>query len=355
MIIGFLTIANEKILVAYTALHPSSLEDAGKPSDHRNSSKPSSSPYVNLDEIQAPVFSDETICQGHPDESRTPNASDSASSYSPWSDSSNEEAVDPNSNMQESIYQQPFLDLAKQIIEYLDLLNSLSVAIRRSGTAMRYEKADKSLQISEYTDIIRSLNFYLARKVLNHNKEGITLLRAKSDSGFGSPCNSISIDEALDVRQRLVDPAMISVQDRLVFANVRRRHRIMYARRHAEKMIQSEDFHSEAPPHLDATLAIALKQSGHTHQSTNTPSVPEPQEPRAQSKIPRTATTATGLGSQFNALPPRHNMASTKVTTTGISVVFPRAPRTNPNTSFFQCPYCFLTLDKKYTGKTRWR
>lgn len=326
--------------------------------DLQDCSKSAIASHENVDNAQASASSDESTLRDFQDEANSADTSSSSGSCSTWSDFSNDQLGDGDLDTQGCASHGLRSELSRQITGVIDQLNRLSTAIRRSGSVMRYEKADLSLAISGHLDFISSLHFYLAREVLSHNPHGMSLLRSKSFSGPRQSLKSISVEEALRFRQDLIGHTLRSVQDRLITANVKRRNRILYARRRAEKMVESLGMQSETSPSVKVSIPLALNRGPQIQQAILPQPNFGPEERRAQTKAPGapgTATTATGVGSQLNASHLRSSVASGKLTRTGAATEFPRTPWRDRGTSIFQCPYCYDTMDRKYSERARWR
>lgn len=186
----------------------------------------------------------------------------------------------------------------------------------------------------------------------------MSLLRSKSFSGPRQSLKSISVEEALRLGQDLIDHTIRSVQDRLITADVKRRNRILYARRRAEKMVESLGMQSETSPSVKVGIPIDLSRGPQIQQSILPQPNFGPEERRAQTKVPGapdTATTVTGVGSQLNAFHLRNSVASGKLTRTGATTEFPHTPWRDRGASIFQCPYCYDIMDRKYSENARWR
>ena len=246
----------------------------------------------------------------------------------------------------------------QNIVKVIDQLNRLSVAIRRSGNRMRYEKADRCLQMDKYADFHDSLNFLFALKVLKSSEEGRTILRSKPPTNFDEPTDSFSMQGMLTLRRRLVHPVLLSIQERLIDLNIKRRHRIIYAKDHSSRIATERKTQSTVPAELGQRMQFARKESSQVRQAEAQDSfigaiVERPQD---QCKETLAATSATGVGSQLAGIPqPQSSLAPTQVTATGSMVEFPRPPNIRQDASIFQCPFCCITLDEKYSKKARWR
>ncbi|KAM0259123.1 hypothetical protein ACHAQJ_003494 [Trichoderma viride] len=153
------------------------------------------------------------------DSDRTPNSTSwfTALVYSPKtaSDTSTdsnvgEELDDPHSEV-------TLKKVMRDIDDILDQLIMLGFAIRKSGTVTRLRKADSSFKSNENEDLRKHLEFILLNSAVRRQKN-------REDS----------VENTTKKRMQEVTPE----QRHLILANLRRRHRFRYARRHQQKLDQ---------------------------------------------------------------------------------------------------------------------
>lgn len=279
-------------------------------------------------------------------------------SQRPRPDCSDEPTGNSGAGTKSSAPSTPFSEISTRINRIMDQLNRLSMAIRRSGNVIRYEKADRSLKLEEYAEFINTLHFLLARKIKGHNEEEKTaVLRSGLLPDPKQLTKTITIEEVLQLRQMLTDPVLLSIQDRLIRINVKRRNRIFCARDRSERMTSQYSNQARSLIHTQTQDASAPGGLRLPHDnSLERGNEPHNKQPKEQSTRTLVASSATGLGSQLARPPqPPNSAAPTKTTTTGADIGFPRPPHRQHDASLFQCPYCYITLDKKYSEKRRWR
>ncbi|RSL41921.1 hypothetical protein CEP54_015665 [Fusarium duplospermum] len=150
----------------------------------------------------------------------------------------------------ESTRSAPIKEVMQGTEDLLDQLIRLGFAIRKSGTTSRLRRADKSFREEDHQDLKAHLALVLA---LNAQKQYDN--RAKKTA------------ERVPDPQKSYDQLMPE-QRQLIIANLRRRHRFIYARRHQKKL--------EEPPELNIfqeTKPLA-KTSEPTQPAINAPITP---------------------------------------------------------------------------------
>ncbi|KAK3324954.1 hypothetical protein B0H66DRAFT_547158 [Apodospora peruviana] len=256
----------------------------------------------------------------------------------------------------------------------LDLLTSLSVAIIRSGTKLRYGRADAALKIASprYDPLRRHLAALLI-----------------PPSGLAAPASrreevtaqDVAPQSSPDVIGAWLDGSRLTrVQRAMIDAVIVRHNRICYAR--APWRIPT-DAQSEPKLRLTASTvagAVAASTPTSIHRpSTNSPVLAR-QSPRTTAassqpsvawrpRAPRTAASlsilassmpATDIGSSFTlAAPMEPEKAVRDITVNtgiGLGLEYPPRPLIDSNAKGFKCPFCSQTLPREYLDtKTRWR
>lgn len=229
-----------------------------------------------------------------------------------------------------------------EVEQVVDHLARLGVAIRKSGSNARSQKADRLFKQEDHSDLFR----YLTVVVL----------------GRGSP-------EGREHYQ--VNPGLLSpVQERLIRANLRRRNRFLYAQRHAMKLAFAtavptvEQF--QMPGFVDGPLpvqedevapepsATVIPEPEETPELENTPVITSSRQP-----MPFTATSASAVGTAIQEvprfMPAPSQLARTNITSTAAKVAYPRPPQVREGLRYFKCPCCCQTLSSLYQQSTHWK
>ncbi|KAF4954705.1 hypothetical protein FSARC_12035 [Fusarium sarcochroum] len=129
-------------------------------------------------------------------------------SFSPWSDLSTTTS-ESSDGLDYSVTRVDALDAAKHEVEQvIDHLTRLGFAIRKSGITSRSQKADRLFEFEDHHDLFRYLTVLILGRGSEEGREHYN-----------------------------VDPKTLSpIQERLAVANLRRRHRFLYAQKHAQKL-----------------------------------------------------------------------------------------------------------------------
>lgn len=229
----------------------------------------------------------------------------------------------------------PLSEVMKHTDDTLDQLIRLGVAIRKSGTNARLRKADNSFKQGDHNDLQQYLSLNL-------------LVEASKQQ----------VNEMKNTEERIIDPdksydQMSPEQQHLIIANLRRRHRFLYARRHQKKL--------EGP--LDINLAHETKRAT---QFVETPKAAAPGHPTKTSKgkpdvneTPHdsgmTVTTASAVeGDVLNAVATPSQVAS-RVSVTTARMNYPSPLPACDGMRSFKCPYCYQTLPVMFRERPRWR
>lgn len=224
------------------------------------------------------------------------------------------------------------LELAVQDVDsVLEQLASLAVAIRRSGSTTRMQKADRTFDPSKHPELQRHLTLFIA---------------------FQSP----SQIEQLRVARRSQSPTsgpafhLDTVQERLITANLRRRHRFLYAQRHASKLERhTQEYESSlrnaTKLHANQVAeASELEAEDNVTSKTTQTGIEFPTIPKGV----LTNTTASEVVTPIRYSIPRRTapsqQARTEISTTASKLVYPTGPEIKPSASTFQCPCCCMPL-----------
>ena len=166
----------------------------------------------------------------------------------------------------------PFSEQMFNIKTILGQLARISTALRQSGTKYRYRKADASLKEEDFEDF----------------KEHLTVMILGIQPNAEEPANAVIM------RLSISEPELTAVQKRLIYANIVRRNRIIFATRSMKPVTQQAQ---------QRPVKIAEIPAPKTEPITCLPSrLVEPVEPpQAPSIVTQSITqTVTEVGSQFN-------------------------------------------------------
>ena len=160
-------------------------------------------------------------------------------------------------------------------------------------------------------------------------------------------------------RQTSVHPTILAVQERMVATNVKRRNRILYARNNSARLKKNQKDRAHGSDHAEMgeTLASSSAQVRLPRGDLSEQSEPLENNATAQKHLSSShASSATGVGPRVTRLTQSGNSATPKdVIHTGAAMDFPRPPQMQRGTNTLQCPYCYTTLDEKYSHPKRWR
>ncbi|RAO64680.1 uncharacterized protein BHQ10_000692 [Talaromyces amestolkiae] len=218
-------------------------------------------------------------------------------------------------------------------------LISMGVAIRRSGRKSRLHKADSSFDRDrkKYCD----LQTHLAIVIVSRPSEGPRSL-SESDS--------------------FADIKLSPIQNRLIEANLRRRHRFMEAQRHSN-LLKSPTlgiFESPSLQEVSDILATVGADSSLEHET-------HPNEPALRQLLPVTAaraetltmsgTIASAPETDFKGLQHDGHAGSTATRITAITAAarYPKAKTLGTQHFSFKCPCCCQAIPAKEAEENRFR
>ena len=222
----------------------------------------------------------------------------------------------------------------------LDQLIRLGLTIRKSSPNVRLRTADSSFRQDNYQDLQRHLTLFLMLEAESYNSKR---------------------DKSAD--QRLVDTGVgyqqLSRQKKhLILANLRRRHRFVYARHHQKTLKGSLDIET-----VRARETKRASRPANTTKST-TPSQTVAESIKNEPPLQRTVyaprpgmTIATALPAEedvFKALP-AYSRAESSVSVTTAKLSYPPPPPTPYGVKSFKCPCCYQALPIMFSEKARWR
>ncbi|KAL7899213.1 hypothetical protein HDV64DRAFT_222974 [Trichoderma sp. TUCIM 5745] len=260
------------------------------------------------------------------------------------SDSSTESDIEDNLDDPHS--EVTLKEVMKDVDDILDQLILLGFAIRKSGTVARLRRADSSFKPSENKDLQEHLEFILLNSVARRQKN------MKDDVGSTT-------------RGRIQE--VTPEQRHLILANLRRRHRFQYARRHQQKLdqlttytpvakakifAQTPEEHQEITPRLNKSPASNDGKSPPTEDFPSTPSAAMPQNLQVPEMSATTPSVAEGDILQM-AMPTA--AAASRVSVSVATMHYPSPPPVSQKMRGFKCPCCYQTLPEMYKNWSRWR
>lgn len=223
----------------------------------------------------------------------------------------------------------------QDVNDIIGQLSRITISIRKAGTNARIQKADASYDPDHPQ--IKALSQHLQLLLLvKPSKNGTLQARASSQGILVLSCR----DDTAVVDSH----SLTAIQKRLIEANLKRRNRFLYARRHAMKLSERDQilFTSNPVPRKSPLPPVfnVLKRTTEEHG------------------VPKlySATTATEVQDPI-ALP---TQASAQPATTVISaissrVTYPRPPPLRSDQNVFQCPCCCQTLSTSMSRGSQWK
>jgi len=241
-----------------------------------------------------------------------------ARSFSPWSDDS---ASDTQSETEFKPLSSgnPLHENMQNIEMMLDQLARIAVAVRRSGRRSRLQKADQRFKSEEHKDLQKHL---------------ITILLARPEFS-----------------KEQIEPSKLSkVQQRLIYCNLKRRNRFLYAQQHSKWL----DPDTAGRP--IETIGTRPPTDGEAAKEKQKKSSSEAADARINPTI-RTGTSASAVSDSL-ALPRALIPApatSTVLSSTVIDIKYPSPPKIKEGARAFTCPCCCQTLPVALSEENRWK
>lgn len=227
------------------------------------------------------------------------------------------------------IEERSLTDAKDDVEAILDQLVRISIAIRRSGTQARLERADKTFipdRHQELKDLLSLLVF--ANNLTREDK--------------------IDANINMDVTALTLSP----IQERLIEANLRRRHRFLFAHRRWTKSSRERE-----PMSRNIILADRSDRLTEPNYSVNaslrTPT--KALEPSAENPAPTITSTAPTTLVEPIEISPNSQPSMTAVSSTSLKVIYPKPPEVLQGQNLFRCPCCYQSLPIAVTAKRNWR
>ncbi|MCJ1470422.1 hypothetical protein MMC07_009067 [Pseudocyphellaria aurata] len=229
----------------------------------------------------------------------------------------------------------------------VDSLAFIGVQIRRSGRESRLRKADDSFD--ENRDRYRKLRAHLACVLTaKPTEEG----RSEDE---GKEINSIDY---------FADMKLPPIQERLVEANLRRRHRFVEAQKYSQRLKDpsTKATHTVIPQQFPTMAATDTKRGVSPMLDTKIATALRPKEVRLPDTGPNVptipATSASGVDSEWQGLLNDHRVRSkiTRITAITAAEVYLRAhPSSSENPKLVNCPCCCQAIQASELEDSKWR
>jgi len=246
-----------------------------------------------------------------------------ARSFSPWSDDS---ASDTQSETEFKPLSSgnPLYENMQSVEMMLDQLARIAVAVRRSGRRSRLQKADQRFKSEEHDDLQKHL---------------ITVLLARPEFS-----------------KEQIEPSKLSeVQQRLIYCNLKRRNRFLYAQQHS-KWLDPDTAGRPSQAQAIETIGTRPLTGGEAAKEKQKKPSSEAADARINPTI-RTGTSASAVSDSLalpRALIPAP-AASTIMSSTVIDIKYPSPPKIKEGARVFTCPCCCQTLPVTLSEENRWR
>lgn len=226
-------------------------------------------------------------------------------------------------------------EVMKHTDDTLDQLIRLGVAIRKSGTNARLRKADSSFNQGDHKDLQQYLTLNL-------------LVEASKQQA----------NEMKNTEERIIDPAqsydrLSPEQQHLIIANLRRRHRFLYARRHQKKLKGPLDINLVHETKRAAQFVEAPKSAAPGHPTKTSKGKPDVYETPHDSGM--TVTTASAVEDDVLNTVATPSQAASRVSVTTARMDYPSPPPARDGMRSFKCPCCYQTLPVMFRERSRWR
>ena len=276
-------------------------------------------------------------------------------SYSSWSGSSDVDENDVAEGPNEFEHDTKSMQI---ITADLTKLNRLSALIKRSTAYIRFERSDRSLKLDDHEDLKNDVITSLTRRMLGTIAyyERILQFHVNNPDFVQESSNAGAFDKeffhVIDTwrSERLTESAT-TVQERLINAVLRRRHRINDARARTVS-IEFHEISSSYQPKKHGSTVDAAKQVGSSSPMPKNPGMNKdhPSVNKASSSL---TATAVGSRAQYRSTAPSRSGRS-GLSATGTKAEFPR-PRISEDAMSFRCPICSQVTERKESEEYRWR
>lgn len=144
---------------------------------------------------------------------------------------------------------------------------------------------------------------------------------------------------------------MTDVAQRLISANLIRRHRFLYARRRWSKQAAERESVTKAWLVPEGPTPSGRAQAA---SMRNVVSENEGHESKIPAPSIITSTVPTAIQGPIQ-IPQGRQSSMTVPSSTGSKAMYPKPPKVSEDVMFFRCPCCFLTLPVTFAKRSRWR
>lgn len=276
-----------------------------------------------------------------------PESEDAPSEAASWFDALDSDSGDKAplsattipSDAGESTSTGPLSEAMKHTQDVLNQLIRLGYSIRKSGTSSRFRRADSSFKQGDHEAFQSHLSLILRVETSNERHGGHTTTNDRVVE------NQDSYDQ--------LTPRQIQ----LVLANLRRRHRFLYARRHQQKLDSVPRQPSIVP---EVKLVYPRDETGRTVAPSQAPkSVVTRLEHRVNvTEKPAGSgmtTAASAVDGNILGGAAEISQAASRVSATAAKLSYPSPPPGTPGMMSFKCPCCCQTLPDIFRSRSRWR
>ena len=250
-----------------------------------------------------------------------------------------------------------FKDLEFDAKTILKQLSRIHVAIRRAGTKLRHQRADDTLQNALEEEDFQEWKIDMENFLL----EGVKRLHPTLTPP--EPLTSLGLRTLSIVQQRLIHANMIRrhrIQVATENSSARRRAVKQQLREAEQQALTVEEAPEPTAPRADEALEKTVKDTKNLKQyinvSTASPHVENKVGSEKESTAQRTATEFP-FDYEVDLAPSRRSATIiTKATQTGRNQDYPRWPKKLDSDGDILCPYCDEPLAADYVrNDARWR
>lgn len=248
--------------------------------------------------------------------------------FSPWSDDSmsNDSVSDeqPKKQLEPQPLKNPLRENMQSIEAILNQLARIAISVRQSGKRSRLQRADHLFNPDDYEDLTNHLS---------------TIILARGEFS-----------------QQQIDPSNLDeIQLRLIYCNLKRRNRFLYAQRHSVRLNPAL-----IPPTTQARAVEILQFHLEEEQKRMSPSALKTLGKAPTASINptiRTGTSASAISESF-VLPQAPLPAaavSTIVSSTTVDLKYPQPPEVKDGAHVFTCPCCCQILPVSVLEENKWK
>ena len=249
-------------------------------------------------------------------------------SFSPWSDDS---VSDTETDSKPHSSSNPLHERMRDIEVILDQLARIAVAVRLSGRRTRLHKADQRFRLEEHKDLQEHL---------------VTILLARPEFS----------NEQIDSSR------LNEVQQRLVYCNLKRRNRFLYAQQHSKWLENTNTARLPSQVQPIKSIKIPSQTKRDTAKEKQKSPPPSAKSSSGAADVPinptlRTGTSASAVsGSPLPRILIPPPAASTVMSSTVVNLKYPSPPKVKHGARVFKCPCCCQTLPLTFLEeKNRWK